>query len=651
MKHLTITLITLSLVVLLVGACIPVPAPATPSPEPQPSPAAIANPASENCLKQGGTLSIEQRGDGGQYGICFFEDNRQCEEWALLRGDCPVGGRKVTGYVTPAARYCAITGGTYAVTGNSNTDNEQGTCTFKNGTRCDVWDYFNGKCSPSTAPAASPGVLAARVPLKDAVKDLEPRDVWQDFYSLTQVPRPSHHEEKVRDFLVQFGQGLGLETLVDDAGNVIIRKPAAKGMENRQGVILQAHMDMVPQKTPDKVFDFTKDPIEAYVEGGWVKANGTTLGADDGSGIAIAMAVLQSQTPLGPIEALFTVNEEDGMDGALGLKPGLLKGDILINLDSETEGIFTIGSAGGEDADIQATYPEVAVPAGMAAYRVSVSGLKGGHSGVDINLGRGHATKLLVRLLQETSAKYGLRLAQIAGGSAANAIPREATALVVVPQAQAGEFLPYVQKFEGIVKNELAAVEPDLRVQATLADLPAKVMEEKAQRTLLDALYATPQGVLRMSDAVPGLVETSTNIGIVTGGDGKLEVLCFMRSSVDTALDDVGQMIVSVWDLAGMKVTLSGRFAGWRPNANSPILGLMSSVYKELFDQEARVVALHAGLECGAISAKYPRMDAISIGPTLQDVHTPAEGLEIASVKKLYDFLLATLQRIPARGP
>lgn len=652
-KQLTITLIALFLVALLPGACVPPPAPATPvlSPERQPTPAGIANPASENCLKQGGTLSIEQREDGGQYGICFFEDNKQCEEWAMFRGECPVGGIKVTGYVTPAARYCAITGGEYAVTGDANTTREQGTCTFKNGARCDAWDYFNGKCGPSTAPAASPGVPAARVPLKDAVKNMEPRDVWQNFYNLTQIPRPSHHEEKVRDFLVQFGKGLGLETLVDDAGNVIIRKPAAKGLENRQGVILQAHMDMVPQKAPDKVFDFTKDPIEAYVEGAWVKANGTTLGADDGSGIAIAMAVLQSKMPLGPVEALFTVDEEDEMSGALGLQPGVLHGGILINLDSEAEGVFTIGSAGGEDADILATYPEVAIPAGVAAYRVSVAGLKGGHSGVDINLGRGHATKLLVRLLQEASAKYGVRLAQIAGGSAANAIPREAAALVVVPQAQAGEFQQYVQKFEGIVKSELAAVEPDLRVQATPADLPAKVMEEKAQRTLVNALYATPQGVLRMSDAVPGLVETSTNMGIVRGEDGKLEVTCFVRSSVDTALDDLGQMITSVWDLAGREVTFSGRFAGWRPNANSPILGLMRDVYKELFGQEAQVVALHAGLECGSISAKYPHMDAISIGPTLQAVHTPNERLEIASVKKLYDFLLETLQRIPARGP
>ena len=356
-----------------------------------------------------------ERGDGGQYGICTFEDNRQCEEWALLRGDCPVGGIKVTGYVTPAATYCAITGGTYAATGNSGQADEQGTCTFKDGAQCDAWDYYNGKCDQSTATAAPAtptaaattataaatpqAVVTTTVPLKDAVATMDPQDVWQNFYQLTQIPRPSHHEEQVRDFLAQFGKDLGLETIVDDVGNVIIRKPASPGMEKRHGVILQAHMDMVAQPL-DGTHDFLTEPIDAYVEGDWVKADGTTLGADDGSGVAIAMAILQSKTlSLGPIEALFTVNEEDGMDGALGLQPDVLQGDTLINLDSETEGEFTIGSAGGDYVDVDGSYTEVATPAATAAYTVTVSGLQGGHSGVNINEGRGHATKLLVRLL------------------------------------------------------------------------------------------------------------------------------------------------------------------------------------------------------------------------------------------------------------
>jgi len=354
---------------------------------------------------------------------------------------------------------------------------------------------------------------------------------------------------------------------------------------------------------------------------------------------------------MGPIEALFTVNEEDGMDGALGMQPGVLKGDTLINLDSETEGEFTIGSAGGEVADVKTTYAETALSAGMAAYKVDVSGLKGGHSGVDIDLGRGHAVRLLVRLLKDAAGKYGLRLAKISGGTASNAIPREASAIVVVPAAQADAFLKSVQEFEGIVQSELAAVEPSLSVQATPArdSVPAKVMDEKAQRTLIDALYGTPQSVLRMSDAVPGLVETSTNMGIVKGEGGTLAVTCLSRSSVDTELSDVSQMIASVWELAGVDVAFSGRYSGWNPNPNSPILLLMQDVYKEMYGQDPKVSAVHAGLECGTISAKYPGMDAISIGPTLQDVHSPNEKLQVASVKKLNDFLLETLKRIPQK--
>ena len=609
--------------------------------------------------EQGGTLVIEERGDGGQYGICTFEDNQQCEEWALLRGDCPVGGVKVTGYVTPAATYCAITGGTYAATGNSGQADEQGTCTFKDGAQCDAWDYYNGKCDASTATAAPATTAAAAttattavtttVPLKDAVATMDPQDVWQNFYQLTQIPRPSHHEEQVRDFLAQFGKDLGLETIVDDVGNVLIRKPASPGMEKRHGVILQAHMDMVAQPL-DGTHDFLTEPIDAYVEGDWVKADGTTLGADDGMGVAIAMAILQSKTlALGPIEALFTVDEEDGMDGALGLQPGVLQGDTLINLDWETEGSFDIGSAGGDYGNVDTTYAEVETPAATAAYTVTVSGLQGGHSGVDINMGRGHATKLLVRLLSPAAGQYGVRLAQLAGGTAANAIPTSATALVVVPNDQIDAFLKYVQQYQGIVQSELAAVEPDLKVQATPAALPAKVMDEQVQQALMDALYGTPQGVIRMSDTVPDLVETSTNMGIVKAADGQLTVTCYPRSSVDTELDDINQMIASVWDLTGVEVTFSGRYPGWDPNPDSPILLLMQDVYKTMYGQDPEITAVHAGLECGTIVSKYPDMDAISIGPTLQDVHTPNERVQVSTVKKLNDFLIETLKQIPEK--
>jgi dipeptidase D len=422
-------------------------------------------------------------------------------------------------------------------------------------------------------------------------------------------------------------------------------------MESREGVILQAHMDMVPQKTSESTHAFLTDPIDAYVEGEWVVADGTTLGADNGIGVAIAMAVLQSQTPpLGPIEALFTVNEEDGLDGASGLQPGVLQGGILINLDSETEGEFIIGSAGGDSADVETTYAESAVPADGAAYTVSVSGLRGGHSGSDINLGRGHAIKLLVRFLTEAAGEYGVRVAQILGGTAANAIPREATALVLVPAAQADAFLQSVQEFEGIVKSELAATEPDLSVQAAPADLPAKVMDQSAQRTLIDALYGTPQGVMRMSDAVPDLVETSTNMGIVAIADGQVAVTSLSRSSVETELDDVDQIIASVWDLAGISVAFSTVGPAWNPNPDSPILLLLEDVYREMYGQEPVVTAVHGGLECGTIVAKYPGMDAVSIGPTVQNVHSPDERLQAATVKKLNDLLLETLRRVPEKG-
>jgi len=497
--------------------------------------------------------------------------------------------------------------------------------------------------------AVAPVAEAGRVPLGDALDTLEPRDVWQNFYDLTQVPRQSKHEEQIRDFLVQFGEDLELQTIVDEVGNVIIRKPAAKGMERRQGVILQAHMDMVPQQSPESTHDFLTDPIEAYVEGDWVVAGGTTLGADDGIGMAIAMAMLQSEVlSLGPIEALFTANEEAGMDGAMGLQAGVLQGGILINLDSETEGEFTIGSAGGENATIQSTYAESAAPPGMSAYTLTVGGLMGGHSGVDIHRGRGHAARLLARFLRAAAAEYGVRVARITSGTASNAIPRDASALVVVPAGQAEAFLKGVQGYEAIVKSELAATEPDLSVQVALAgdDAPARVMEEKAQRTLLNALYGAPQGVTRVSDAVPGLVETSTNMGIVNIVDGKVEVRYYLRSSVDSALEDLGQMIASVWDLAGVEVAFSGGYSGWNPNPNSPILLLMQDIYQELYGKDPKVSAVHAGLECGTIVAKHPGMDAISIGPTLQDVHTPSERMEIASVKKLYDLLLETLKQI-----
>ncbi len=494
------------------------------------------------------------------------------------------------------------------------------------------------------------GAMAEKVPLEVAINYLAPQDVWQHFYEMTQIPRRSLHEEKVRTFLVQFGNGLGLETYVDEVGNVLIRKPPALGMENRKGVILQAHMDMVADQTPGTVHDWDNDPIAAYVEDDWVKAEGTTLGADDGIGVALAMAILQSNTiAAGPLEALITVNEEAGMDGATGLAPDILTGDILINLDGETEGEFTIGCAGGEAADIRTPYHETALPPGMPAYRVAVQGLKGGHSGTAINLGQGNAAKLLVRFLKDAAGRYGLRVAQIDSGTAANAIPRDGSAIVCIPVGRDAEFLQHVAQYEAILKNELGAVETRLSVTAAAADPPHRIMNEKAQRDLINAFYATPQGVIRMSDNVAGLVETSTNMGVARAADRVLECSNRIRSSVDTSVDDVGAMLSSVWELAGAQVRFSGRYPGWKPNPGSPIVLLMSDVYRNLFGREPSVVAIHAGLECGTIYGKYPNLDMISVGPTMQDVHSPAERLFAPSVQKAMDLLVETLRQIPAK--
>jgi dipeptidase D len=489
---------------------------------------------------------------------------------------------------------------------------------------------------------------AQDVPLKDAAADLDPQDVFENFYNITQVPRPSGHLEQIRQFLVDFGNGLGLETQVDDAGNVLIRKPASPGMENLQGVVLQAHMDMVPQAADGVDFDFTTDPIQAFVNGDYIHTEGTTLGADDGIGVAVIMSLLQSQTlQAGPLEGLFTVDEETTMSGANGLQPDELKGSILINIDWETEGSFDIGSAGGGHVNVNSSYTQTPAPADMVSYQVKISGLQGGHSGVDINQGRGSATKLLVRLLKEAAGTYGLRLANLNGGTTTNAIPSEADAVVFLAQSQVEPFQDFVKEYEATIQAELAATEPDLSVQMEAVEPPAQVMDASYQSILIDALYGTPQGVIRMSDTVADLVETSTNLGITNVVDGQMQLISYPRSSVDSELDDISTMIESVWELAGYTPKRSDYFASWTPNPDSPILKLFEDTYVDLFDQQPEVTAVHAGLECGAIGATYPNMDMISIGPTLADVHTPSERLYIPSVHKLMDLLSAVLQQIP----
>jgi dipeptidase D len=450
--------------------------------------------------------------------------------------------------------------------------------------------------------------------------------------------------------MVNFGKGLGLETFVDEVGNVIIRKPATAGMENRKGVILQGHLDMVPQKNSDKAHDFEKDPIEPMIDGEWVKANGTTLGADNGMGVAAAMAILESnEHPHGPIEALFTTDEETGMTGAFGLKPGVLHGDILMNMDSEDEGELYIGCAGGTNANISFSYTEVPVPAGVTAFRIAVIGLKGGHSGVDIHLGRGNSNKVLNRFLWHSAKKHGLRLSSIDGGSLRNAIPRESYAIVTVPEDQKEVFLKCLEEFGVTAKKELSAVEPDMKLEAIPVDLPKSLIDEKTQNNLFSAIYGCPNGVMRMSNEMAGLVETSTNLAIVKSENGKIKVMCLLRSSVDSAKQDLEQMMQSVFELAGANIVFDGQYPGWKPNPASPILKAMQDIYKNKYGVIPEIKAIHAGLECGLLGGVYPHWDMISFGPTIRYPHSPDEKVNIATVEKFWDFLVETLKHIPVK--
>jgi len=483
------------------------------------------------------------------------------------------------------------------------------------------------------------------------ILNLKPASLWKNFYSLTQIPRPSKKEEQVRNFIVKFGKDLGLETIVDEVGNVIIRKPATPGMENRRGVILQSHLDMVPQKNSGTQHDFEKDPIDAWVDGEWVKARGTTLGADNGMGVAATLAVLESKDIAhGLVEALFTIDEETGMTGAFGLKPGIFKGDILLNLDSEDEGELYIGCAGGTNANIKFTYKETPVPAGMIAFKVSVTGLKGGHSGVDIHLGRGNSNKILNRFLWNAARNLGLRLAAIDGGSLRNAIPRESFAVVAIPEGKKDEFMKSLAKEQEMVRKELSAVEPDLKMEAVAAEMPKTLIDENIQTHLFNAVYGCPNGVMRMSNEMSGLVETSTNLAIIKAEKGEITIMCLLRSSVDSAKTDLEQMMRSVFELAGATVVFDGQYPGWKPNPASPILKTMQEIYQNKWGKIPEIRAIHAGLECGLLGGVYPNWDMISFGPTIRYPHSPDEKVNIETVEKFWDYLVETLKHFPVKG-
>lgn len=487
--------------------------------------------------------------------------------------------------------------------------------------------------------------------MSTTIKDLQPKAIWENFYKLTQVPRPSNHEEKARQFMLEWAKENNIEAFMDEAGNIIMRKGATPGMENRKGVILQGHLDMVPQKNEDTVHDFRNDPIQTYIDGDWVRAKGTTLGADNGMGVAAGMAILTStDIPHGPVEVLVTATEETGMDGANGLKPGLLNGDILLNLDSETEGELYVGCAGGIDFSASFQYKEEAVPAGMQAYRLAIKGLKGGHSGMDINLGRGNSNKLLFRFLKSYAQELGLRISDILGGSLRNAIPRESFATVVLPAEHADKLQAAVKEAEAIYQAELSAKEPNLSVSAEAVALPSSVIDSCSQSRITNAILACPNGPVRMIDSMPGTVETSNNLAIVQSKDGKVVVKSLLRSSVETAKDALAQSIRSVFELAGAdEINFEGGYPGWKPNPDSAILNEMQEIYEKMYGIRPAIMAIHAGLECGILGSKYPHWDMISFGPTLCSPHSPDERVNIPSVVKFWDYLKETLKNIPMK--
>ena len=481
------------------------------------------------------------------------------------------------------------------------------------------------------------------------MRNQEPKALWNNFYSLTQIPRPSGKKKEISDFLANYGRSLGLETIQDEIGNVIIRKPASPGMEGHPGVILQGHMDMVPQKNSDKVFDFEKDPICAYVEdnGEWVTADGTTLGADNGIGVATAMTILADKEAVHPaLEAFFTVDEETGMYGANDLKGGVLQGKTLLNLDSESEGELYIGCAGGVDTTAKFDFEPVEVEEGDIALKVVLKGCKGGHSGCDIHLQRANAIKLLFRFLKTAVSEYEARLVCVQGGSLRNAIPREAECVITIPQEGYDDMQQLVDEYEDLFIREYDGVEENISLSMEEVECPKTEMPEDVQDFLIHAVCVCPHGVYRMIPEMPDIVETSNNLSTIAMNGNSVTVLCLTRSSVESRKEELKQMIQSAFSLAGADVQFSGDYPGWKPNVHSHVLTLMQDIHKRLFGTTPRVVTIHAGLECGIIGRNYPGMDMISFGPTIEHPHSPDERVNIATVQRFYRFVLETLKEL-----
>lgn len=482
------------------------------------------------------------------------------------------------------------------------------------------------------------------------VRNLEPKVLWNKFADLNAVPRPSKKEERVIQFMKDFGTKLGLETIEDEVGNVIIRKPATAGLEDRKMVVMQSHLDMVHQKNSDTNFDFDTQGIEMYIDGDWVRAKGTTLGADNGLGVATIMAVLESDTIEHPaIEALFTIDEETGMTGAMGLKGGVLKGDILLNLDTEEDDEIGVGCAGGIDVTATRTYEEEPVEAGKVGYQITVKGLQGGHSGMDIHKGFGNANKLMSRLLFDGFSNYGLRIAKVDGGSLRNAIPRESFAIVAIDKVQQEAFEFEFNALGATIKKEYATLEKDLEIVLEVTETPAVVMELGVQEGLTKALYAAHNGVFRMSPDIEDLVETSNNVARVIVSKGKIKVGCLTRSSVESSKMDLSNALRATFELIGCDVDLSGDYPGWAPNMQSPILAVLADKYEKINGEKPFVAACHAGLECGILGQNYPKMDMISFGPTIKGAHSPDERANIPSAQKYWNFVLEILKDIPKK--
>lgn len=480
------------------------------------------------------------------------------------------------------------------------------------------------------------------------IAELDPKPVWEHFQVLCEIPRPSKHEEQVRDYLKGWADLNALAARVDSAGNLIISKPATPGMENRAGVVLQGHLDMVCQANAGTEHDFFRDPIRPVLKDGWLVAENTTLGADNGIGVALALAILASKDiPHGPIEALFTLDEEQGMGGALGLEGGLLKGKLLINLDTEDWGEFYMGCAGGVDVNVERSYACEPVPAGMHVCQLSVAGLRGGHSGADIHLGRGNANKILVRLLTELAAETDLRLHSLKGGSARNALAREAFATVAFPAADLDRVRKQLDAFQTTLRFELAGIDEAIELRYVAAEADS-VMASADQRAILSAMHAAPHGVKSMSQRVPGVVETSNNMGVVALENGKLFINFMVRSLLDTGTWMLAHEIQSLFSLINAEMVFEGGYPGWAPNPDSKLLALCREVYRREYQAESNVKVIHAGLECGILGSKYPGMDMVSFGPDIRGAHAPGERVNVASVGRVWNLLKAILVAVPA---